>query len=68
MTYDPIKITNAGDQLNVGIAMINTIWLALQRAETEHDVQQAVDTLYEAQKKLQGAQKLIGLYHMQEGA
>ena len=67
MTYDPHKITQAGDALNRGIAMVNTIWLALERAETEEDISQAADTLAEAQSKLLEAQKLIGLHRPHDG-
>lgn len=60
--YDPIKVTNAGDALNRGIAMVNTVWLALQHCETDEDYSAAIDSLYEAQRKLVEAEDLIGLY------
>lgn len=60
--YDPRKITHAGDALNRGIAMVNTVWLALQRAEDDDDYSAAIDTLYEARRKLVEAEDLIGLY------
>lgn len=61
--HDPAKVMAAGDALNRGIAIINTVWLALQNAETDEDRNQIVDTLYEGRRKLLEAEKLIGVYH-----
>lgn len=62
------EIVAAADELNRGIAMVNTVWLALRSAETDHDIEQAADSLYEAMVKLALAQKTLGLYHPPAGA
>ena len=66
MNYDPIKVTQAGDALHLSIAMVNTVWLALEHAETSQDVARAADTLLEAHRGLLKAQELIGLYQQPE--
>ncbi|RDE08382.1 hypothetical protein [Pelagibacterium lacus] len=66
MSYDPIKVTQAGDALNRGIPIVNTVWLALGNAELDRDVDRAADTLFEARAKLIEAQRLIGLHNEPE--
>ena len=66
--YDPRNITAAGDELNRGIAIINTVWLALGAAEIDEDYERLRDTLYEGQRKLLAAERLIGLYQDQSDA
>lgn len=66
--FVPKNIAAAGDDLNRGIAIVNTVWLALQRCETDLDYNQAIDTLYEGQQRLLSAERHIGLHQNTEAA
>ncbi len=51
----------AADDLNRGIAMVATSWLALDAAETANDHESIHGALYEALQRLRSAEALLGV-------
>lgn len=57
----------AADDLNRGLAIVTTAWLALDAAETADDQAAIHETLYETIQKLKSAEVLLGVYTAGEG-
>lgn len=67
MTTPAQKRMQAADDLNRGIAMVTTVWLAQDAAETADDQAAMHDALYEAIQKLRSAERLLGCYQTGDG-